>query len=351
MAKPESKPTRNPRSVLAERLRTAEKEAARPDLPPRDDEQQRMGLRRLVRIFYDLQRLRLQSSGRVYERGTEIHLHPLDVVMLAKRALELIDAEQSALKDVQGMLRAIPFYQDVLSDKIRYRGVGPAMAGVLLSEFDFAAEDTVSKAWAFAGLRPMPAFRCKACHSVVDHDPGSPHSPESFHHRKERTRKPPKPGEQPEEPKLPKCPKAGEDLSRSDVYESGEAQHPTKGEKLPYNSWLRTKLIGVLGPVLLQCASPWRRCYDDYKHRKQSAGWGRSDAHRHQAAIRYMVKMLILDVHTKWREYHKLPVRAPYQEEKLGHKHEGDIMDGAAVVDPEVQAELETVDIDLEEAV
>jgi hypothetical protein len=105
------------------------------------------------------------------------------------------------------------------------------------------------------------------------------------------------------------------------VYASGTAQRPEAGVKLPYNAWLRTKLVGVLGPVLLKVGSSYRKFYDDYKHRKDSAGWGRSDGHRHQAAIRYMVKMLIAQLWQDFRTYYGLPIRPSYAEEYLARGH------------------------------
>ena len=52
----------------------------------RTPDQDRMALRRKVRIFYDIQRLRLQTAGRTYERpdGTEIHLHEVEQDRLAR---------------------------------------------------------------------------------------------------------------------------------------------------------------------------------------------------------------------------------------------------------------------------
>jgi hypothetical protein len=282
----------------------------------RTREQNRAALRRKVEMFYDLQRLRIQSAGRTYERadGTSIQLHEIDVAILERRSKDLETAERAALRDVQDHLDTMPFYRDVLSDKVRYRGIGPTMAGVILSSFAIERQDTVSKMWAFAGLRPLPAHRCRTCHSVVETDGDG-----SFVHLKERVRTPtpPKPGEV-VEAKLPKCNRIGSLMGLIDVYESGKAQRPVKGEKLTYNSFLRTKLVGVLAPVLLKCASPWKKHYSEYKHRKATAGWGRNDGHRHQAAMRYMIKMLLLDIHKEWRTAENLPVRLSYHEEKQG---------------------------------
>jgi len=292
-------------------------EIAAAALPERTREQSRAILRKLVRNFYDLQRLRLQTAGRTYKKtgkAPPIELHELDKALLEQRAKELEKAEKVALGDVATHLKTIGFYKAVLSDKKRYKGIGPTMAGVILAEFDIYREDTPSKMWSFCGLAPIPAKRCCKCHTVL----GAKEEGELFHPATARRRKV-APGE-PSEIKI-KCVHAGKVLSQGEFYDSGKAMRPAKGEKLPYNAFLKTKLVGVLGSVLIKVGSPWRKFYDDYKHRKQSAGWGISDGHRHNAATRYMVKMLLLDIWKEWRAFEGLPVRPSYQEEKLGHSH------------------------------
>lgn len=51
------------------------------------------------------------------------------------------------------------------------------------------------------------------------------------------------------------------------------------------------------------------------------APWGRSDAHRHNAALRYVTKMFLASFWEEWRKSVGLPVRPMYHEEKLGHVH------------------------------
>lgn len=346
-----------------------------PNLPPPSFQQTQKALRRYVENFYDIQEMRLAAGGRVAKKPKkdkngnpipEIKLHELDLARLEGQAKALETAEDLALKDVEACLQRIPFYVEVLSNKSIYKGVGPTMAGVILSSFDIAKEDTVSKMWAFAGLRPMPCHRCKYCHAIVETSDEIVGESSQFKH-----------------PKIDKvkCVTKGRDyLNFSDVYASGKAQKPQAGVKLNFNKWLRTKLVGVLGPVILkmttfhcpQCKekvvnlkdakgnatdeyahpskkdketgkvivsdcvratvklnkneliredAPFRKFYDNYKQRKEQAKWGMNDGHRHNAAIRYMIKMLLLDIYNKWRKFEGLPVRAPYQEEYLGHKH------------------------------
>ena len=105
-----------------------------------------------------------------------------------------------------------------------------------------------------------------------------------------------------------------------------------KGQKCPYNQFLRAKLCGVLGSSFLKCNSPYRTYYDNMKQRLESQGWGMDSknptdkkrpkaGHQHKAATRYMVKMFLKDLYVAWRTIEGLSVREPYQEEYLGHKH------------------------------
>jgi hypothetical protein len=277
-------------------LRNEGKKAAR------TPEQDRAALRRKVRIFYDLQRLRMQTAGRTLERATDIELHDADVAILDARAANLQEAEEEALKDVAAHLATMPSFVKILAEKPKWKGVGPTLAGVMLSEIDITRCDTVSALWRYAGLAPQSARRCKKCQDTVVLAPKTEGLYKHQYNRKD------------------KCP-SGNTLSEDLTYESAAAEKPTKGEKLHYNSFLKMKLVGVMGPCLLKANSPWRKFYDDYKHRLQSAGKGMSDGHRNSMANRYMVKMLLQELWIQWRTLEGLPIRESYQEQYLEHKH------------------------------
>ena len=139
------------------------------------------------------------------------------------------------------------------------RGIGPTMAGVIVAEVDISRANTPSSLWKYCGL-----------HTHAD----------------------------------------------------GKAARPVKGQKHDYNAFLRTKLVGVAADCMIKANSPWRKFYDDYKHRKMSAGWGKSDGHRHRAAIRYMMKMFLLELYKQWRVLEGLPVPdKTYAEAYLGVAH------------------------------
>jgi len=338
--------------------------------PPPSIPQTQKALRRYVENFYDIQEMRLAAGGRTAKKPRkdkngnlipEIELHIWDKERLLNTKDALQAAEDIALKDIEACLQRISFYNDVLvPQKAHFKGLGPTMAGVILSSFDIHRSDTVSKMWALAGLRPMPCYRCNVCQAIAgDNEDGT------FTH-----------------PKIDKVKCATKQtrpdaiLKRIDVYDSAMAQRAQKGVKLNFNKWLRTKLVGVLGPVILKMTTfhcpkcmdkvvnlkdadgkatemyahparkegdprdvcelsaapleksrlvrqdaPFRKFYDNYKNRKEQSGWGMSDGHRHNAAIRFMIKQLLLDIHTKWRTHEGLPVRPTYQEQYLGHKH------------------------------
>ena len=284
-----------------------------PPPPPRTKDQDRLALRRKMKMYYDIQGLRMQTQGRLTKKapGATIDLHPDDLSKLGSRLKDLEKVEDAALKDLEDHLDQVPYYRDMMfpQRKDKYRGLGVRMGSVIIASFDIDREDTVSKMWAFAGLAPIPAVRCKECSVVCTLiDDGNVHglpSKEKYKHPK---------------PQGCKCRFVGGVVDRDQVFDSGKQMRPVAGEKLKYNRWLRTKLCGVLAPVLLKVGSPFRKYYDFRKQKQISQKWGTSDAHRHADAMRYMIKMLLLEIHKEWRTYEGLSLRPSYAEEKLGHK-------------------------------
>ena len=139
-----------------------------PIIATRTAQETRRALGLAVRGFYDRQEMRIQIAGRTKNTAQPIQLHAEDVKRFAERAFTLELEEKVALWDVEDILNSIPFYKAVMTDKERFKGMGPTLSAVILSEFDIEKCDTVSKMWAFAGLRPMPAVRCKVCHTVCE---------------------------------------------------------------------------------------------------------------------------------------------------------------------------------------
>jgi hypothetical protein len=270
------------------------------------EERKRMEMRQAVRFFYDFQKLRIQSSNRSGTDQVALSRGHLDT--LAVQAFLLETLEKKALTNVKNLLKEWPIYNTWLKDQ---KGCGPTMSGVLLSEIDIRRADTPSAIWSYCGL------------AVVD----------------------------------------------------GHAQRRKKGEKCGYNPWLKSKVVKVLADCMIKAKSPWREFYDNYKNRKQNqrvdvcmacagrgrlvfkedafhgsfeqtgepvqsgdekgkirkcsnckgtggpAPWGKSDAHRHAAAMRYMVKMFLLEFWKEWRNLEELPIVESYAEAYLGRRH------------------------------
>jgi hypothetical protein len=205
-------------------------------------------------------------------------------------ALERQEAKQ--FRDLTGTLEEIPIYRDYLH---AVTGIGPAMAGVLVAYFDPHRARHVSSFWKYAGL---------------DVDKGSGRSRREEHL-----------------------------VDREYADRNGEIKTRLG---VTYNPFLKTKLMGVLGPSFLRSGSEWREVYDGYKHRIVSdparkkvtvAEWKK--AHKatdpdirqlwtpgriHTAATRYMVKMFLQELWVKWRTIEGLPVTQPYSEAKLGNR-------------------------------
>ena len=170
-------------------------------------------------------------------------------------------------------LKDIPIWKDFLKG---VSGIGPAMAGVIISEIDITKAKYASSVWKYAGL---DVANGKGRSNKKDH--------------------------------------------LVDVeYEGKDGKMKTR-LSITYNPFLKTKLMGVLSGSFLRSKSPYATVYKDYKHRLENmpAHQEKTKLHRHNMALRYMVKRFLVDLYKKWRELEGLPVHAEYSEAKLGLKH------------------------------
>jgi len=113
------------------------------------------------------------------------------------------------------------------------------------------------------------------------------------------------------------------------VYQSSKkVKDPETGKMVELPA--RTTPVSELGKMML-----------DYKFRKSHSealvfhvpgknipgkmvAWKDVGAARiHAATLRYGIKQAMIPIHKAWREYHGLPVRPSFHEERLGHKHGG----------------------------
>lgn len=205
---------------------------------------------------------------------------------LSAQYFQLLRDEGEQFKRLGDLVSEVPIWTHFLEG---VRGVGPAMAGVILSEIDIHKAEYPSSLWAYAGLDVV---------QVTDEATGEI---------------------------------KGEGRSRRAAhlidleYTDKDGNQATR-KSITYNPWLKTKLMGVLGTLFVKQPadkSPYRKAYDDYKFRLENhPKWAdRSKGHRHQAAIRYAVKRFLVDLYRVWRELEGLPVAPEYSEAKLGMVH------------------------------
>jgi len=232
------------------------------------EDKRRNSIKTLTRIYYDYQKERMALDGRlgitkdgeIKKKAPERDMEILANIKEHRDAVLIF--EEATAKDLAKEVHLHDLWEPYLS---KVKGCGESMAAVIISEFDINKAPTVSNLWSFAGLAP------------------------------------------------------GKDRK-------------VKGQKCPYNQFLRAKLCGVLGSSFLKCNSPYRQYYDNMKHRLESENWGMESknptdkkrpkaGHQHKAATRYMIKMFLRDLYVAWRAIEDLPVREPYQEQYLNHRH------------------------------
>lgn len=201
--------------------------------------------------------------------------------------------EREQFRHLGEALEPLPIYAQWLE---KQRGIGPAMGAVLVTYFDIHKAVRPSQFWAVAGLDVGPDGLARS-------------------RRREHL------------------------VEREYTSRSGEIKTRVS---TTFDPWLQSRMLGVLGASLLRSGSPYRKYYDNYKHRIQSDPGRRkgtlADKRQdrakgivdetiwhplriHRASQRYMVKMLIADFWRAWRELEGLPVVASYHEAVLGHRH------------------------------
>lgn len=255
-----------------------------------DYEAKRQRIRGIVRAIYDYQDVRIKMGNRLRfkaddsdqkDNGAEMAINIEDIPSLVDAYEESKETEKGLSSSLKKELKGIPVYDNFLKD---IKGVGPMMAAVIIAEYDIYKAHTISAMNQFTGLNPGLVVGKK---------------------------------------------RIGDEIVATDKMIRGDCL--TKGFVAPYNARLRAKMLGVLGPSFLKSKSPYSKYYYDYKNRmknnkktiegKEISWCETTDKHRHNAAIRYMIKIFISDLYYAWRESEGLPTRCPYAEEYLGIKH------------------------------
>ncbi len=207
-------------------------------------------------------------------KGDEVISSYTELCLIASY-LSLEKEESNHFSYLKNILGDYPIYTDFLKG---VNGIGPAIAGIILSEIDISKAKYPSSLWKYAGLDVAPDG-------------------------KGRSRK-------------------KEHLVDSE-YVDKEGEIKTK-KGISFNPFLKTKLIGILAASFLKVKeSPYKDCYYNYKERLENHPnhQDKTKGHRHNMAMRYSVKIFLIDLHREWRKLEGFPVSSPYSEAKLDMKH------------------------------
>jgi hypothetical protein len=211
-------------------------------------------------------------------------------LILVDQYVALEGQEDRQFRQMQTILDKIPIYTRYLANQ---KGIGPAMAGVLISYFDPHKARHASQFWKYGGLDvASDGFaRSRRQEHLVERE-----------------------------------------------YTDREGDLKTR-QGVTFNPFLRAKLLGVLSGCFLRSASPWRSAYDGYKHRIESdparvkvtlVEWKRrrkagedvknlwTPGRVNNAAKRFMVKMFVAEFWEAWRRLEGLPTPEAYATAKLG---------------------------------
>ena len=249
-------------------------------------------LLQLERCVYDIQKWRIGAGQRA--GNVEALLTDADKAFFSRVEDDMKSIEDAGTRRLLATLKGIPIWEKFL---LHVKGVGPKMGALLVAETHIENCSTPSKLWAWWGLH------------VVD----------------------------------------------------GRAASRKAGEKASYSPFRKAKMVKVLAESLIKQKSPgYYDAYNDYKHRKETqvvqecmackgtgqanrkneetgktekvecwncggtggpAPWGVTPEHRHRAALRYMVKRLLLDMWKCWRELEGLEVVPSYAEAYQSETH------------------------------
>ena len=106
------------------------------------------------------------------------------------------------------------------------------------------------------------------------------------------------------------------------TYTDADGETQTK-KGISFNPFIKTKLIGVLGPCMIKAQGSYSEVYYNYKTRLESnpAHQDKTKGHRHNMAVRYMIKRFLVDLYKEWRTLEGLPVADEYSKAKLNITH------------------------------
>jgi len=239
-------------------------------------------LLKTLRNSYDTMMEGITDFPRIKKfKGDEV-ISAYTELCLVHQYMDLEKSEKFHFNQLKTVLQEFDIYNAFLLD---VKGVGPAMAGIIIGEIDIYQCKYVSSIWKYSGL------------DVAEDGKGRSR-------RKEHLRE----------------------------YEYVDKDGKTQTKMgITFNPFLKTKLTKVLGSAFFRVGitkgkpngkSKYATAYVNYKHRlaNHKNHIEKSKGHRHNMATRYMVKLFLQDLYVEWRNLEGLDVELPYHEAKLGMK-------------------------------
>lgn len=253
-------------------------------------------LRALVDSYFSAQKSRIGWGNRLdaVKRGVDVQEDPK--LLQAQFYHDQFHAiEEKAFDEIATELETYKVWPWLK----RVKGIGPTLAGKLLSEIDIKRAQHVSSLWAFCGLGLRQGegekWQCTECSepAFTDHDVALFHV-QSMHG-------------------LESAPETG-----LKVLPNWQIQRLRKGVKIDYSPRLKATCY-LIGTSFLRCGSPYRRVYDSAKeyYKAKRPDW--TLKHQDMAARRKMVKIFLSHLWVKYRQAEGLAVSKPYAMERLGH--------------------------------
>ncbi len=193
---------------------------------------------------------------------------------LVAQYMKLHKTEEQIFRDLGHAVKDFDIWNTFLKG---VTGCGPAMTSVIISEIDISRARYPSSLWKYAGL------------DVASDGKGRSKKKEHL-------------------------------IDVEYVNKSGEM---ATRKSITFNPFLKTKLVGVLGPCFIRAQKEYAEIYYDYKNRiaNHPDHVEKSDGHRHSMAIRYMIKIFLIHLHAEWRTLEGLSVSPTYAEAKLNLVH------------------------------
>lgn len=193
---------------------------------------------------------------------------------LVSNYFDFLQVEKKLNNIIAKTVSQFPIWDEFLKD---VRGCGPLMAAVIISEIDPHKAKYVSSFWKYAGL------------DVAEDGSGRSRKKEHL-------------------------------VEVEYVDKDGEL---SKRQSITFNPFLKTKLVGVLGTSFIRSGGKYAEIYYDYKNRLENhpVHKDKTKLHKHNMAVRYMIKMFLKDLYIAWRKLEGLPVLPDYAEGKLAIIH------------------------------